>query len=112
MVQFLEVRSFGIIKAAMGFRGFSLRGKEKVSGEWTLVCLAYNLKRLHGMAGCAKIGVGRPKSRSIDPNVGPNEKRTLPVRISLRSIIISVFSRFHRLITESTVKLVLTPTRS
>ena len=36
-----------IIKAAMGFRGFSLRGKEKVSGEWTLVCLAYNLKRLH-----------------------------------------------------------------
>ena len=42
---------FGIIKAAMGFRGFSLRGKEKVSGEWTLVCLAYNLKRLHGMAG-------------------------------------------------------------
>jgi len=103
---------FGIIKAAMGFRGFSLRGKEKVSGEWTLVCLAYNLKRLHGMAGCAKIGVGRPKSRSIDPNVGPNEKRTLPVRISLRSIIISVFSRFHRLITESTVKLVLTPTGS
>lgn len=35
---------FGIIKAAMGFRGFSLRAKEKVSGEWTLVCLAYNLK--------------------------------------------------------------------
>jgi len=31
---------FGIIKAAMGFRGFSLRGKENVSGEWTLVCLA------------------------------------------------------------------------
>jgi hypothetical protein len=28
---------FGIIKAAMGFRGFSLRGKEKVSSEWTLV---------------------------------------------------------------------------
>jgi len=41
---------FGIIKAAMGFRGFSLRGKEKVSGEWTLVCLAYNLRRLHRMA--------------------------------------------------------------
>jgi hypothetical protein len=28
---------FGIIKEAMGFRGFSLRGKEKVSGEWTLM---------------------------------------------------------------------------
>jgi hypothetical protein len=37
---------FGIIKAAMGFRQFLLRGHEKVSLEWTLVCIAYNLKRL------------------------------------------------------------------
>jgi hypothetical protein len=39
--------AFGIIKAVMGFREFMLRGLEKVSGEWTLVCLSYNLKRLH-----------------------------------------------------------------
>lgn len=45
---------FGIIKEAMGFRGFSLRGKEKASGEWALVCLAYNLRRLHGMMGATK----------------------------------------------------------
>ena len=38
---------FGIIKQVMGFRQFLLRGKEKVAGEWTLVCLAYNIKRLH-----------------------------------------------------------------
>jgi len=38
---------FGIIKEAMGFRRFLLRGLEKVSVEWTLVCLAYNVKRLH-----------------------------------------------------------------
>lgn len=38
---------FGVIKAVMGFRQFLLRGVEKVSGEWTLVCLAYNCKRLH-----------------------------------------------------------------
>jgi transposase len=38
---------FGIIKAALGFRQFLLRGMRKVSGEWNLVCLAYNLKRLH-----------------------------------------------------------------
>ena len=38
---------FGIIKEVMGFRQFSLRGMTKASGEWTLVCLAYNLKRLH-----------------------------------------------------------------
>jgi hypothetical protein len=40
---------FGIIKAAMGFRQFLLRGLQAVSGEWTLVCLAWNLKRLHGL---------------------------------------------------------------
>jgi transposase/predicted transcriptional regulator len=37
---------FGIIKEVMGFRRFCLRGLEKVKGEWRLVCLAYNLKRL------------------------------------------------------------------
>ena len=37
---------FGLIKAVMGFRRFSLRGLAKVTGEWLLVCLAYNLKRL------------------------------------------------------------------
>ena len=37
---------FGIIKQAMGFRRFSLRGLGKVRLEWTLVTLAYNLKRL------------------------------------------------------------------
>lgn len=38
---------FGIIKAVLGFRQFSLRGLCKAAGEWNLVCLAYNLKRLH-----------------------------------------------------------------
>jgi transposase len=38
---------FGIIKAVMGFRRFMLRGKAKVSSEWTLVTLAYNFRRLH-----------------------------------------------------------------
>jgi len=37
----------GIIKETMGFRQFSLRGLTKVTGEWSLVCLAFNLKRLH-----------------------------------------------------------------
>ncbi len=31
----------------MGFRRFSLRGLEKVRGEWDLVCLALNVRRLH-----------------------------------------------------------------
>jgi hypothetical protein len=36
-----------IIKETLGFRQFSLRGLLAAAGEWTLVCLAYNLKRLH-----------------------------------------------------------------
>jgi len=37
---------FGIVKAAMGFRKFLLRGLGKVNLEWTLVRLAYNFRRL------------------------------------------------------------------
>ncbi|QII98297.1 IS1182 family transposase (plasmid) [Pseudomonas aeruginosa] len=47
---------FGIIKSVMGFRQFLLRGMDKVSGEWRLVCLAWNLKRMavlrHKSAPC------------------------------------------------------------
>jgi transposase len=38
---------FGIIKEVLGFRRFLLRGLQNVSLEWTLVTLAYNLKRLY-----------------------------------------------------------------
>lgn len=37
---------FGIIKETLGFRRFSVRSLEKTCAEWTLVTLAYNLKRL------------------------------------------------------------------
>ncbi len=37
----------GIIKEVLGFRQFSLRGLANAAGEWCLVCLAFNLKRLH-----------------------------------------------------------------
>ena len=48
--------SFGIVKGAMGFRSFLLRGCEKVEGEWKLVCTAYNFKRLFGLvAACSKV---------------------------------------------------------
>jgi transposase len=42
---------FGIIKSVMGFRQFSLRGLEKVRGEWKLVTMAWNIKRLFVLAG-------------------------------------------------------------
>jgi len=99
---------FGIIKAAMGFRGFSLRGKEKVSGEWTLVCLAYNLRRLHRMAGGAKGGAGSPKS----PPMGGSGLRNLPVGGWISRIIHAIAKRFPALVAESTADLALTPTGS
>ena len=37
---------FGIIKSVMGFRQFLLRGIDKVRGEWRLVTMAWNLKRM------------------------------------------------------------------
>lgn len=40
---------FGIIKQAIGFRRFLLRGKEKAGLEWTLVSTSYNLKRLFNL---------------------------------------------------------------
>ena len=38
---------FGVVKEVMGFRRFHLRGLEAVQGEWALVCMAWNLKRMH-----------------------------------------------------------------
>lgn len=37
---------FGIIKSVMGFRQFSLRGLKNVGGEWNLVAMSWNIKRM------------------------------------------------------------------
>ena len=47
---------FGIIKEILGFRRFLLRGREKVSLEWLLVCVSYNLKRLFTLKKLAVAG--------------------------------------------------------
>jgi len=48
---------FGVMKAVLGFGQLLLRGLEKVGGEWALVCLAYNVKRLHRLgAGLSLAG--------------------------------------------------------
>ena len=45
---------FGVIKEVLGFRRFSMRGKEKAETEWCLVCLSYNLKKIFKLVGaCA-----------------------------------------------------------
>ena len=42
---------FGIIKSVLGFRQFLLRGLDAVRGEWTLVTMAWNMKRMFVLAG-------------------------------------------------------------
>ena len=37
---------FGIIKSVLGFRQFLLRGIDRVRGEWSLVAMAWNIKRM------------------------------------------------------------------
>ena len=41
---------FGIIKSVMGFRQFLLRGLDSVRGEWNLVTMAWNIKRMAVLA--------------------------------------------------------------
>jgi len=42
---------FGIIKSALGFRQFLLRGLDNVRGEWSLVTMAWNMKRMFALGG-------------------------------------------------------------
>ena len=41
---------FGIIKSVMGFRQFLLRGLDRVRGEWSLVTMSWNIKRMHALS--------------------------------------------------------------
>ena len=40
---------FGIIKEVLGFRRFHLRGMDAAQGKWNLVCMAWNMKRMHAL---------------------------------------------------------------
>jgi len=61
---------FGCLKEVLGFRQFSLRGREAVTGEWALLCLARNLTRLHtllcaqgrSLPGAALCAVSAPRA--------------------------------------------------
>ena len=41
---------FGIIKSTLGFRQFSVRGLNSVRGEWSLVTMAWNIRRIFALA--------------------------------------------------------------
>jgi len=58
----------GIIKRVLGFEQFSLRGLQKVALEWNLVCVAYNLKRLHQLLKPANQKPKAPKTPNPMPS--------------------------------------------
>ncbi len=58
---------FGIIKSVLGFRQFSLRGLKAVSGEWTLVSMAWNLKRMFQLQQIPKDK--KPEAKALHPNL-------------------------------------------
>jgi transposase/transposase InsO family protein len=73
----------GSIKEVLGFRQFSLRGREAAAGEWALVCLAFNLKRLHTLlAGDARrLGI-------LVHGLGPAIRGWLAVRRFWRGLLL------------------------
>lgn len=57
---------FGQIKNT-GFRGFTMRGKKKAAGEFSLVCAAHNIKKI---ARAVTKGLVRPESGKLVENFG------------------------------------------
>lgn len=97
---------FGIIKEVMGFRRFSLRGLEKVTVEWVLVCLSYNFKRLFNL-----------KMRALSPKKTPRSNVTpqIPMIFSEVEFFASLRRFFHLIVFLfrnlcSFKKLILNPT--
>ena len=73
---------FGQIKQGRGFRQFLLRGLEKVSGEWALICTGHNLLKLF------RLGVAQPRETPTNGSAGSvwniggvvsTERRTKPL---------------------------------
>jgi hypothetical protein len=74
--------AFGIIKEAMGFRRFLMRGLEKVNLKWTLVTTSYNLKHLFNLGMRIKRGTKGLKGLSGGPadhlSIGNSVQQLVP----------------------------------
>ena len=49
--------AFGVLKEDMSFRQFLLRGKVKVQVEFLILCMAYNIKKLHNKIQSGRCGM-------------------------------------------------------
>jgi hypothetical protein len=92
---------FGIIKSVLGFRQFHLRGLDAASGEWTLVTMAWNLKRLFNLTSarartvataCLKTSGICPKRAILATGMTKNSKSSslLNSRIHFRPQVFAV----------------------
>jgi transposase len=72
---------FGIIKSVLGFRQFSLRGLDKVRGEWSLVTLAWNIKRMFALKPAAKPLVAPSCAVQAPPTAASDQANTPKSRI-------------------------------
>ena len=71
---------FGQVKFNLGFRRFRLRGVDKADGEWTLVCLVHNIKKIYARI-MAKGGELDDLTGELQVAYNPAlEKRLLPSR--------------------------------
>ncbi len=76
--------AFGCMKHTMGFRQFSLRGLEKVKGEWTIACIAYNLKKMHILSSTQNTNTQNdPRNVSQQPKL-ENAAIESPIRVISR----------------------------
>ena len=72
---------FGIIKSVLGFRQFSLRGLDKVRGEWSLVTMAWNMKRMFALKPAAKPLVAPSCAIQALPTAASDQANTPKSRI-------------------------------
>src|SRR5260221_13374437 len=56
---------FGIIKSVLGFRQFLLRGLDKVRGEWSLVTMAWNIKRMFTLSSACSCRTRVPAAKKM-----------------------------------------------
>jgi transposase len=75
---------FGTIKQAMGFRRYTVRGLEKVQTQWSLICAAFNLRKLHAFWIKGRLELRGP--RRLPPGVGASAALTPRLSAGLRCL--------------------------
>jgi hypothetical protein len=68
-------------QTVLSFRQFSLRGLDKVRGEWSLVTLAWNIKRMFALKPAAKPQIAPSRAIQAPPTASPRQGNTRKPRV-------------------------------